>query len=342
MPPTAWVLVLAALGEPKPDPRDSGNLELSWSATPPCSSQAEIENEVARLLEGASGPTRELRAQARLAPIANGGIAVELRLEVAGKLHLRSFEAESCQAAKSAVSLILAITMNPGAGGAAAAGYSNQSEPGELDSETIAAPAEPRPTATVVPTSTRSQPERARRALAPASTLSLGLAGLIEAGALPSAGLGGELQVIYQRGHLRAEAGAAVLGSRSARAETSGAGARLNAVSGRLRGGWGWELDSIWIGPFASAGLRRVSATGFGGSARNLERAEWVPELGAGGLLTYRATRWLGVRLSGEASFPTLLPKFVVVEPAPAPSQVVHQSSRVIGSAAIGLVVQFL
>jgi hypothetical protein len=147
--------------------------------------------------------------------------------------------------------------------------------------------------------------------------------------------------LVYQLGHVRVEGAASFLGAQDATEPTSSAGATLSAVSGHLRFGYGAQLRELWAGPFIEAGLLRLRASGHDGSVQNLDRSEPVPEVGAGGLLSWQAAGALGIRLSAEGVVPTLRPRFVVDEPEP-PNQLVSQSSKVVGRVMLGVTVQFL
>jgi hypothetical protein len=175
-----------------------------------------------------------------------------------------------------------------------------------------------------------------------AGALSFGLSGLADVGTLPSVSLGGELQLVYQLGHARLEGAGALLGAQDATEATSNAGGTFSALSAHLRFGYGAKVEKIWLGPLLSVGLTRLSASGHGGSLQTSDHTALVPEVGAGGLVSWQVASLFGLRVSAEGLVPTFRPRFVVEEPKPAPSQLVYQSSRVVGRLMIGATIQFL
>jgi len=324
-------------------------LDLSWQATPPCSSRQEVQAEVARLLRAAEGDEREVLAHAALAQNERGAIDVELRLEIAGAEHRRAFEAESCQAAKSAIALILAIAINPAAAKLADAAETPEAAAASSAADAPAAPplqpASPTPSSSSgaakrsSPTPARSAPTKTSRV---PTSLWLGVSGVADLGTLPKLSPGGELELTCQLGHVRLEGAASFLGAESATEPTSAAGATFSALSGRLRFAYGAEVGKAWLGPALSVGLTRLRASGSHGSLADLVWSEPVPEVGAGGLFSWQAVSVLGFRLSAEAIVPTFRPRFVVEEPKPAASQSVFRSSKVAGRVMIGATIQFL
>jgi len=324
-------------------------LDLSWEATPPCSSRQEVQAEVARLLRAAEGDEREVLAHAALTQNGRGAIDVDLRLEIAGAAHRRAFEAESCQAAKSAIALILAIAINPAAAKLADAAETPEAAAASSDAGAPAAPPpqpaapRPQPSSGATPRSSlasaSSAPPKTSRV---PTSLWLGVSGIADLGTLPKLSPGGELELTCQLGHVRLEGAASFLGAESATEPTSTAGATFSALSGRLRFAYGAEVGKAWLGPALSVGVTRLRAAGSNGSQASLVRTEAVPELGAGGLFSWQAVSVLGFRLSAEAIVPTFRPRFVVREPEPAPSQSVFQSSIVAGRVMIGATIQFL
>ena len=334
---------LSALRAAESDTPPRPPLDLSWAASPGCASADEVQAEVARLLTAATGNERAVRAFATLAARENAALEVDLRIEIAGESHQRRFEAESCQAAKSAIALILALAVNP-----AAAKTFGASDPQAVSASPGHDPASstpPSPSTTVSeaakPDTRERRPAARTQASRESSALSLGASGLADIGTLPSVSPGGELQLVYQLGQLRLEGAAALLGAQDASDPTSDAYATFSAVSGHLRLGYGAQLGGVWAGPFGCVGLMQLHASGHRGSVDNFDRNETVPELGAGGLVSFRAAGPLGVRLSAEGLVPTRRPRFVVDEPAP-PNQLLSRSSSVVVRVTLGVTIQFL
>lgn len=338
----AALSALLALDAPvSASPASRAPLDLSWVATPPCSSRSEVEVEVARLLSLADGVQRQVLASASLGENEQGAVLVDLRLEIAGVSYRRAFQAESCQAAKSAVALILAIAINP----AAAKAASNAAEPAASSSGPDAAPAKPSPPPPApsreskAPPSMASAPPSAPRA---SSSLWAGLAGVADIGTLPKPSPGAELALGYRRGRVRVEGALSLFLAQRASDPTSPVLATFHALSGELRLAYGSRLGRFWLGPQACVGLTRIQAGGDRGSVANFDRSVLVPHVGGGGVLVWAVASRVELRAALEGLVPTFRPKFVVDEPPPAPPEVVHQSPAVVGRAMIGASIQFL
>lgn len=328
----AWPALLALAGAP---PRTSAPLALEWHSQSVCESGADVEVEVARLLGSAQGEERPVRASAELTDEGRGSLQIRLELEVAGRSHERAFVAESCSAAKSAIALILAIAINPAAAQTQAA-----AEP-TPDAEHPSTPETPSPPAsTVEPAPPVQSPPRE-----PALPwgISLGAAGLADAGSLPRVGAGLALYGGLKLGPARLELGGFWLAPQSA-FDASGAGARFSVLHAELRAGYGGRLGAVWLGPMLGVGGSSLKARGTKGSSSISARdaTELIPELTVGGLALWAVAPRLALRFSADGVVPLVRPRFLVVQPAPQDPTVVHRSPALGGRIMLGLSLQFL
>lgn len=284
---------LLALGQAAPPA-----LELSWAATPACSSREEVTAEVARLLRSATGEERNVRARAVLSAIEGGAVAVDLELEIAGISHQRAFVAESCQAAKSAIALIVAIAIDPTAAQTTTdAGDASKGEDEAPPAPPEASSTKPARAATQDAAAPEPRQSERPRTAELAASFSLAAGAVVDVGTLPNPTPGGELTLGFRAAHLRLEAAASLFRAQTALERTSAAGASFSPQSAELRVGYGWELGSVWLGPFGVAGLTRLHAAGQHGSVANFDSSQLMPALGAGGLLVWAVAPRKGPRL---------------------------------------------
>jgi hypothetical protein len=293
-------------------------VELQWNAAASCPSASYVVGEVGRILGGSSGPESTVRARADVTHEESGPWKVTLTTQGEGASGRRSFSAESCQALADATALILAMTVNPNV------------TPTEPPPTPAAAPVtEPAPPAPAPPSS--STPNELLHFSVRAS-----LAG--DVGMLPSASVGPEVGLAWLPGHLRAEVSASYLGPQLATSAASqGAGADIELWTFSARAGYAWPVGTFALGPLAGVDVESLSADGFGGTASSFHQSAVLAAIGGGGLLMWSPLPSLGLRLTAQAEVPLSRPSFVVVDPAPAPAELVHRPSAIGGRAALGV-----
>jgi hypothetical protein len=340
-PFTLLALSGVALAQGSPPTRPA--LTLEWRATS-CSSHAEVLDEIARILRGASGSQRQVVARVTVDQVDRGAFRVALVTQGGGVSRQRSFEAESCAAAVEAVALILAITINPQV----------TMPPGPDDTAPVPAPptepAAPAPAPAPTPASTpasTSTPDSASIGAANASPrtrlsvhgLTLAAALATDTGSLPNATIGAELALGWRPGRLRFEIAGTYWAPETATEASSTAGARFQLLSAAARAAYAWPLGRFAMGPLVGLGLESFHASGFGGTLANGSAEELLGAVAAGALLTWQPASRLLLRLAIESVFPLSRPSFVVLEPS-APSSV-HRPSPAFGRALFGGEVQF-
>ena len=165
-------------------------LELTWSAPADCPSRAEVESSIARLLAG-SRSAETLGADVRVTVDRRGLYHARLRTHLHDADGERSLTAGTCPLVASATALVLALTIDP-----TLAVDPQEPEP---------SPPPPAPP----PPSTPPPPEPRDVSAAPApaapragSTLTFapGAAALIDVGSLPSAAIGGAVELAVGKG----------------------------------------------------------------------------------------------------------------------------------------------
>jgi hypothetical protein len=338
MPSAALALAWHAFfAQPGAVARAPTPLVLEWRSSAGCEGGRDVELEVRRLLRAARGEERPVRASAQLSDDGHGALQVKLQLEVAGAPHERAFVAESCQAAKSAVALILAISINP-----AAVRNESSNEAARPDAESALRATPPQP----APAAAGSAPPQAVPPIADASRewgLDAGAYGLVDVGSMPRAAAGLGLRLGLGIAAARIELGGSVLSSQTVIDDT-GAGARFSSLHAQLRFGYGARLGVVWLGPMAGVGLSTVTASGIEGSTSVSARdaTELVPELSAGVLTIWKPVRRVGLNVGAELVAPLARPRFLILQPVPDAPTILHRSSAIGGRITLGLALHFL
>jgi hypothetical protein len=329
-------------------------LALEWRAPPPCPSTEQLTNDVARTLSGAAGVRRPVAARVAVEQVEARVWRVDMNVEAAGAARQRSFDAESCEAAAEAVTLILAIAMNPllSPSPAATAGSSSVtgSQPADGTNAVVGA-GDTTPAGSGRGDGTSGTPfrESVARETRPAVPLprgepargasrAFGIAASFAADTsiLPNAALGGDVAIGWQHRTLRVELAAAYWWPQETRDASSSAGADFHALSGELRGTYGWPAGAITAGPVLGVGLEGVKASGFGGNRANFDRSAIIPEIAAGGFLAWPAFEPFVLQFSAEMAVPLSRPSFVVLEPPPVSPYVIHRPPSLAGRAMFG------
>jgi hypothetical protein len=309
-------------------------LSLEWRSAPECASREVVLNQIARMLDGQSaGHGRRVEARVSMQRTESGTWRVALASDVDGTTRLRSFEAESCEAAVDAVTLILAVAIDP-----------------RLALQPPAPSNPPSPPAS--PPSTPAQPDAPTRLpprtpVAPGSPsgsplpLSVAASFVLGWGALPRTAAGAEVALALSTGRLRFEIAGTYWAPQKAYATGSSAGATFRLLSGDARVAVAWPLGAVVAAPFVGAGLESLDASGFGGTLSDSAPGVLFAQLAGGAILTWRPAEPVVVRLGAESDFPLSHPSFVVVEPAPAPATGVHRVPAVSARAMAGAGIVF-
>jgi hypothetical protein len=335
--------------------------DLTWSSTPECASRAEVMAEVSRVVRGVSGPQRRVDARVKLVRSDAGVWRVVLVTTTDGASRTRSFEVESCEAAVEAISLILAIEINPQVvpppprptPPPLSSSPSSPSPPSPPIPSRPPSPAPapapaptptptpaPAPTAPPAPLPSTSSPSSSAsssslRPLRPSVSLAS------DAGALPNPAVGLEVALAWRPSRLDLELAGTYWAPQSTNDPVSSAGARFELLSASARAAYLGSLDQVAVGPLLGIGLERFSASGFGGTAANGNATEILGALSPGALLVWSLGEHFAVRLALESVFPLSRPTFVVLEPAPASSSSLHRPSAAFGRALLGAELSF-
>jgi len=253
---------------------------LSWAAPPGCPSQEQVAAEIARLVGGAdrSQDGRELTAEVTVSP--GPPWSADLTTHQAGRIGQRSIEAPSCQAAASAVALIIALSIDP-----------------------EAVPT----TATIPPAALPPRPV--------ANPRQLRVLGSVHAqgraGTLPGTDLGAGLGIGLAGARWRTEL-TWTYGLRRDQVATlpSGPSGRFNIAAGALTGCVDVGHLALAVGPCAVAEVGRVEATGFGTTAGFSKHVLWLAA-GGGAFSSLALSRRLHLSLEVDALAPLYRPGFV-------------------------------
>jgi len=318
---------------------------LDWNATPACSSGPEVLDDVTRILSGSPASERTVAARVRVDGTDSGAWKVAMSIETASGTGRRSFDAESCAAAASAVAFILALAVNPAIG-------TNGAQPAASDAAPPPGPyAPPPPVATLEPSrvdspesrepSTRSslpRPDPPERSFPEVLVL---VAGATDLGTLPRATPGVAGAIGLQAGRWHFEGAGGYWTPQSATATTSAAGAQFRAFSVDGRAAYGWPFGPFAAGPFAGAGVESLAASGFGGTSANYARGAAVGTILAGAFGSWRAQGGAGLRLEVEGEVPLSRLSFSVDEPPPRAESLVFRLPPVAGRALLGVEARF-
>src|SRR5262249_16421396 len=138
------------------------------------------------------------------------------------------------------------------------------------------------------------------------------------------------------------EAGGLLFGAQTASDATSAARATFTALAAHLRLAYVASLGQLRLGPVLSGGVVWLDFNGAQGSAGHFPDPQPVPARGGGRTLGWAGRERVELGVCGEALVPTFRPRFVVLEPNSEPSQLIHQSSKVVGRLMLGVGFQFL
>jgi len=279
-----WGAPLAATGRAGAAPL--GALAFAWSAPPECPSQQQVEAEIARLVGGDPRPREGSELQADVTVAHPQLWSAELTTRHDGRIGHRSIEAPSCQAAASAIAMIIALSIDPDA--------------------VSANDANDRPARASAATGTEAPPTAEGRLKILASVLTQGRVGTLP-GPDVGVGLGIGLAGSRWRTELRWAYG---LRRDQASALPSGAAGRFNVVAGSLTGCIDAGRFELAFGPCAVAEAGRASATGYGAAAGFSKDVPWLA-LGAGVFSSLAIAKHLRASLELDALAPLYRPGYV-------------------------------
>ncbi|HYJ10182.1 MAG TPA: hypothetical protein VEX18_14265 [Polyangiaceae bacterium] len=289
----------------QPRPR----LRLEWTAPAGCSSAAEIEAAVARLLGTApppsDSPPLDVVATARPGP---GGLwQGEVEMRSGAKVGRRNIQAESCQAVADATALIAALTIDPDAVTA------QQAPP---SAETSSVPPAP-PTASAL--ASAPPPPRLLKATTPPAVsrqrLSVWAEPLViaDVGALPKPTIGAGVAggINWNRSTLEVGAAQFAEGTATIAGTVPAAGGDF-----RLRAFWLAACPALQAGHFdlgvcGQVELAAMKGTGFGVSS-GYENSYLWPAVGGGVLARLHLSQAFSVPLRLGLSFPLRYPTFTL------------------------------
>jgi hypothetical protein len=303
-------------------------LRLTWVAPEGCSSQADIERQIARSLGNPSSHHAALAVRVELRRLAKRRVSVSLVAEGRGESGQRQLEAESCDAAATAAALIVALMVDPALGASAQPAPEPPAppppppppEPPPLP------PAEPEtppllammPRRSVIPEETPPAPAHppSTSDLAPLDHLSARIAAIGDIGSLPGADVGGELALLLSVRRLRFELAGALFASSNATASALPTeGAHLSLLTVAARGGYTFPLGPLALTPWVGVEVDSETGSGYGGDAHESQTGTWLA-VAAGGSLSWRFWRLFSLSLGAEALVPTSRPTFLATDGA--------------------------
>jgi hypothetical protein len=317
----ASALVVAARAGAQ-SPAASG-VQLTWNAPSECPARADVEREVNQILSASTAPASAVSARADVTR-AGEKWHVELAIASSEGRGERQLDATSCAELGSAVALIVALAVDPGA----------RPPPPPLDDAGA-------PEAAV-----SAAPSSSARALRPASEpTSLGVAVaadvVADSATLPSTGVGGELAIALVADRLRVEGRGRLFASqRALDPAKSTQGVDVALLGGGLRACFAVLAGTVALAPCAGGGVERLSADGFGGNA-SFSRDAAFASLDGGALLTWSFTRWLALRAELDGVVPLARPSFVVLRADGSVAEVLHRPSSVAARTGLGIELHF-
>jgi len=335
-----WAGLASAAGSAD---QSSADLTLDWQATPSCSSTAQLREAIARDLRGAPSGARRVSARARANQSADGAWHVDLVTEAEGASHHRSFDAESCSAAETALALILAFAINPQAAPPAPEAQTPNGAP--VEPETTPAPApviaqSPSPSPVVTPAPIRSpsaQPTPASDTHLAAASAALAF----DLGTLPALAEGAQLALGLSPGRFRFELSGADWSDRTGTQSASAAGARFALYTAAVHAGYAWPMGRLTLGPLLGADLSVLKVAGHNGSLTNYQGSFRSGGASLGGVLAWALSDRVELHFLLEGIHWFDRPKFVVKEPEPAGPAPVYRPWVIAGQASFGASVRF-
>ena len=302
-------------------------LELTWSAPLDCPSRAQVESSVARLLAGSSSAVT-LAADVRVTVDRRGLYHARLRTHLRDADGERSLTAVTCPLVASATALVLALTIDP-----TLAVDPQESEPSPSSPPPAPPPPSPPPAPEPRDVSPASAPATPRGSSTP--SVAAGAAALIDVGSLPSAAIGGAVEIAVGKGWATLRADGAAFGLQHVDAGSrAGAGGRFTLLAVSLRtcagGGERFRLEGC-----VGMELDRIVGEGFGvSSPGSATRVSAAPR--AGVRLAFRPAPSFSVPVALDVLVPLDRPTFALENVGP-----VFRPAPVALRASIGLVVHF-
>jgi hypothetical protein len=296
--------------------------ELRLQAVDSCAEASAIGEQAENLLGRALGPIPDVDFEVDIA----GGPKQAWRVRIDsvnrsdGSRRTREITGHSCAELADAAAVAIAMSVNAKLGEADAA-----SRPREG-----ARPEPPPSVSTSAPPAPPPAPARAPEPVRP--SVGLGLA--VDAGALPSVGLGPTVAVALDRGALRVAVEGTFFPSAEARL-ASGAGGDFQLLLGGVLGCVTQSVGRVTAAVCAGGELGRLSGQGVGVSTPRLGSTLWLAgraEIAGAIPMGPRFNVFLRVGIAVPASRPT----FVLDGATP-----VHQSSGVTGRSVLGIGVVF-
>lgn len=300
----------------------ASGVQLTWNAPSECPTRADVEREVGQILAASTAPASAVSARADVTRLGEKW-HVELAIASSEGRGERRLDASSCGELGSAVALIVALAVDPGA----------RPPPPPVPSAPDAG----------APEAAAAAPPPPPRPGSDSTTLgvALGAAATADFGTLPSTGVGGEAVVALVVDRLRVEGRGRIFAKQRALDPANAAqGVDFTLLGGGLRGCFAAIAGTVSLAPCAGAGLERLSAAGFGGNASFSRDAAFVT-LDGGALLTWSFARWLALRAELEGVVPLARPSFVVLRADGSVAEVLHRPSSVGGRAGLGIELHF-
>jgi hypothetical protein len=304
-------------------------LHLEWQSSPKCSSAEQLQADVARILQQAEGPQRAVEASVSVTRKQHETWEIRLITRVEGHARTRSFEAESCAAAESALAVILALSINANVSAEPAASLAEPAAHPPRSAERADSPV----TEAATPPPTPSPPSP------PPVSASFAAGLALDSGTLPSAAEGVSLGLGLRRGGLALTVTGADWLERTAR--TSAGGADFHLLSACFRVGYGWRVGQLEVGPVLAFELANLHLRGFGGDTDNFEGNQRFSGLAAGGEVSVPVSGVVRLGASLEGIAWLTRPSFVALEPAPAAAVSVFRPAPVSARAELAARVAF-
>ena len=332
----AIVGVVAPVGAAPPEEETSseeeasaaGELMLSWSAPEGCPTQETLQSAIDRYLGGAGlSLAREVRADAKVTALEDGGFRLALLVETGGGTSVASIDAERCELLVKAAALKIAVTVDPLAVlDTVEAEPPAQPQPPPEEKEEEAAPIiEPEP-----------EPEPEPPPSEPKVRGAIAAQGLASYGVLPNfgAGVGLSAAIVFER--WRFEAAGAYWPSRSERTDlTHDIGGNFMLGTAALRGCPEPKYKKVEFPLCLGVELGAMRGEGFGVDDAAVASRLWAAALlGLG--VTWAFTDHLAVGARLEAVVALARPEFSIRG-----AGLLHQAGPAAPRGLVGLEVRF-
>jgi hypothetical protein len=280
--------------------RDERAVDLRWEAPAGCPDAETMRASIARSAPTAQAGVAAMHAEVVISALADHWRAA-LVLRGSEWTGTRSLKGPTCATVADAAGLVIVLAL------------ANEMREPEV---AVAQPATPAP--------------------APRSTPILGVAAMVDAGALPAASMGLAVSLGWRFPRAHVDLRAALFAPKKGEISTQpGTGAELSLASALAQGCYLFGSTAAAVGPCVGAGVERFGAKGFG-PITAAEGSSVAPVVSAGARAEWEWARWLALFGTVELAIPVVRARFSVKDVGQ-----VHQASPASIRGAVGLEIRF-